>query len=132
MKGKLRDIQVSLEDVYEGKMIDLKHTRKRCCAECDGKGGKNANTCGTCKGRKMVQKLVMLGPGMYSQQTGPCTDCRGEGVKMDEKDRCKKCKGVRVVDQEKVVDVPLEKGVPDEHDYTFYGESDEMVYINQI
>ena len=47
---------------------------------------------------------------------------------MDEKDRCKKCKGVRVVDVEKVVEVPLEKGVPDEHDYTFYGESDEMVY----
>lgn len=80
----------------------------------------------------MVQKLVMLGPGMYSQQTGPCTDCRGEGVKMDEKDRCKKCKGQRVMDIEKLVEVPLEKGVPDEHDYTFYGESDELVnsYIN--
>lgn len=35
----------------------------------------------------------MLGPGMYSQSTGPCTDCNGEGVKMDAKDRCKKCKG---------------------------------------
>jgi DnaJ-class molecular chaperone len=67
MKGKLRDLQVSLEDVYEGKMVNLPHTRKRCCVECDGKGGKNANTCGTCKGRKMVQKLIMLGPGMYSQ-----------------------------------------------------------------
>jgi len=46
---------------------------------------------------------------------------------MDEKDRCKKCKGNRVADQDKVIEVPLEKGVPDEHDYTFYGESDEMV-----
>lgn len=46
---------------------------------------------------------------------------------MDEKDRCKKCKGNRVADVEKVIEVPLEKGVPDEHDYTFYGESDEMV-----
>ncbi len=51
---------------------------------------------------------------------------------MDEKDRCKKCKGQRVMDIEKLVEVPLEKGVPDEHDYTFYGESDELVnsYIN--
>jgi len=44
---------------------------------------------------------------------------------MDEKDRCKKCKGEKVLDVEKIVEVPLEKGVPDEHDYTFYGESDE-------
>lgn len=48
---------------------------------------------------------------------------------MDEKDRCKKCKGIRVMDQEKVVEIPLEKGVPHEHDYTFYGESDEMVLL---
>jgi len=30
------------------------------------------------------------------------------------------------MDIEKLVEVPLEKGVPDEHDYTFYGESDEL------
>lgn len=45
---------MNLEEVYEGKMVDLKHTRKRVCTECEGKGGKNANTCPTCKGRKMV------------------------------------------------------------------------------
>lgn len=74
-------------------MLNLKHTRKRVCEGCEGKGGGNSKTCGTCKGKRMVQKLVMLGPGMYSQQTGPCPDCQGEGVKFDEKDRCKKCKG---------------------------------------
>lgn len=31
-----------------------------------------------------------------------------------------------MVDVEKVIEIPLEKGVPDEHDYQFYGESDEM------
>lgn len=67
MKGKLREQVVTLEEVYEGKMIDIKHSRKRNCDGCEGKGGKNANTCSTCKGKKMVQKLIMLGPGMYSQ-----------------------------------------------------------------
>ncbi len=42
MKGKLREITVNLEEVYEGKMVELKHTRKRVCSDCDGKGGKNA------------------------------------------------------------------------------------------
>lgn len=67
MKPKLRELNVKLEDVYEGKMIKLKHTRKRPCEACDGKGGANAKTCPTCKGKRIVQKMTMLGPGMYSQ-----------------------------------------------------------------
>lgn len=62
---------------------------------------------------------------MYSQSQGPCTDCRGEGTVYPEKDRCKKCKGDKVLDVEKIIEIPLEKGVPEEHDYQFYGESDE-------
>lgn len=59
----------------------------------------------------------MVGPGMYSQSTGPCTDCNGDGTIFPEKDRCKKCKGNKVVDNEKTIEIPLEKGVPEEHDY---------------
>lgn len=66
MKGKLMEIKVSLEEVYEGKMVNLKQTRKRVCEACDGKGGANTAVCSTCKGKRMVTKLVMLGPGMYS------------------------------------------------------------------
>lgn len=42
MKGKLRELNVTLEEAYEGKMHELKHSRKRVCDACDGKGGKNA------------------------------------------------------------------------------------------
>lgn len=66
MKGKLVEIKVNLEEVYEGKMINLKQTRKRVCETCNGKGGANTQACITCKGKKVVTKLVMLGPGMYS------------------------------------------------------------------
>lgn len=44
---------------------------------------------------------------------------------MNEKDKCKKCKGDKVMDIEKVIDVGLEPGVPDEHDYVYTGECDE-------
>ena len=66
MKAKLREMNVSLEDVYEGKMLKLKHTRKRTCETCEGKGGQNAKVCPACKGKKIVTKLTMLGPGMYT------------------------------------------------------------------
>lgn len=42
MKAKLRELEVTLEDVYEGKIIHLKHQRKRVCEGCDGKGGANS------------------------------------------------------------------------------------------
>lgn len=30
------------------------------------------------------------------------------------------------MDVDKKLEVPLERGVPDEHDYAFYGEGDEL------
>ena len=43
-------------------MINFEHTRKRICAACEGKGGKDVKKCGTCKGRKVIEKIV------YSQE----------------------------------------------------------------
>lgn len=37
MKGRLVEMQVTLEDIYEGKMVNLPVKRKRCCEKCEGK-----------------------------------------------------------------------------------------------
>jgi len=68
-KAKLKEIHVTLEDVYKGKLFEFEHSRKRTCVTCDGKGGKNAKTCPVCKGKRVVEKMVMLGPGMYTHST---------------------------------------------------------------
>lgn len=124
-KPKLRELKVKLEEVYKGKMVTFEHKRKRTCTECDGKGAANAKTCHTCKGRKVVEKMVMVGPGMYSQSTQHCPTCKGDGNLYEEKDRCKKCKGQKIIDDVKVIEVAIEPGVPNEHDIIFTGESDE-------
>jgi len=62
----LKEIHVTLDEVYHGKTHNLKINRKRCCVECDGKGGKDIKTCDKCKGKGVIEKMVMLGPGMYS------------------------------------------------------------------
>jgi len=126
-KPILKELKVTLEDVYNGKMIGVPITRKRVCDVCEGKGGENVQTCGACKGKGMVERMVMLGPGMYQHSSQPCKDCRGEGKTVPEKDKCKKCKGVKVIDESKTVEVAIESGVPHEHDYIFTGESDEYV-----
>ena len=65
-------LEVTLDEVYHGCMKKIKIKRTRNCEECDGKGGKNSQQCPKCKGKKVVQKLVQLGPGMYSQSSAKC------------------------------------------------------------
>jgi len=82
-KGKSvqHSIKVTLEEIYKGKTTKIAVNRDRICKECEGKGGKNGanSTCSACKGRGQVTRMTMLGPGMYSQSTGPCGDCSGSG-----------------------------------------------------
>ena len=43
---------------------------------------------------------------------------------MKEEDRCKTCKGEKIKNTEKELEVSIDPGVPHEHDYIFTGESD--------
>lgn len=60
-------------------MKKVKVERTRNCQACDAKGGKNVEKCAKCKGRKVIEKLVQLGPGMYTQSSQKCPDCKGMG-----------------------------------------------------
>jgi len=73
----------------------------------------------------MVTRMQQLGPGMYSQSQGPCDDCRGKGEVIDEKNKCKTCNGKKVTKEKKVIEVDIDKGTPDNYQYTFHGEADE-------
>lgn len=118
-------LSVTLAEIYHGTTKKLAINRNRNCTECKGMGGSKVNVCSECKGRGHVTKLVQLGPGMYSQSSGPCDDCRGAGKSIDPKFKCKKCKGARVLSEKKIIEVVVDKGCPNHHKYNFYGESDE-------
>lgn len=70
--------------------------------------------------------MTMLGPGMYSQRTGPCDTCQGTGESVDEAKRCKKCKGQKVVKDTKVFDIEVPKGAPHGEKIVLFGEGDEI------
>ena len=65
--------------------------------------------------------MVQLGPGMFTQAQAKCDKCDGRGETMKEEDRCKSCEGKRVKEETKKIEVPIEPGVPDSHDYILYG-----------
>jgi DnaJ-class molecular chaperone len=118
---------VTLEDLYNGKTTKIAVNRDRICPKCDGKGGKEGavKTCSGCKGKGMKTVMQMLGPGMYSQRTGPCDDCGGKGEMIDEKFKCKNCDGKKVVKEKKVLEVSVDKGAPNGEKYVLHGEADE-------
>lgn len=45
---------------------------------------------------------------------------------MDEKDKCKKCNGKKLTNFNTHIEVAVEPGVPNDHDYIFNGMSDDI------
>ncbi|CAE6423328.1 unnamed protein product [Rhizoctonia solani] len=98
--------EVSLEDLYNGKNVQMNMTRDVICLQCNGSGGKakaTRNQCTRCKGKGWVNVNQMLGPNQIGVSRSSCPDCDGEGKKIREKDRCKKCKGKKTVSESKKV-----------------------------
>lgn len=120
-------IKVTLEDIFKGKTSKIAVNRDRICKKCDGKGGIDGanSTCPGCRGRGMKTRMTMLGPGMYTQSTGPCEDCNGTGEQIDEANKCQACNGKKVLKEKKVIEAVIDKGAPHGEKYIFHGESDE-------
>jgi DnaJ family protein A protein 2 len=74
--------------------------------------------------------MRQIGPGMVQQMQVPCSDCNGNGEVI--KDKCKKCKGKKVVAEKKVLDVFIEKGMADGQKIVMKGEGDQEVSANSI
>lgn len=119
------ELSVTLEEIFNGSTKKLAIERQIVCPDCDGKGGEGASTCPDCKGRGMVTRMQQLGPGMYTQSTAPCRKCGGEGTIIPDGKRCKKCKAQKVTRIKDTIEVNIDRGVVNEHKYTFSEKADE-------
>lgn len=72
----------------------------------------------------MKTTMRQMGPGMYSQSTGPCDDCHGQGEMINPEKRCKDCKGKKVKKERKKVKVEMDKGSPNGEQFVVHGEGD--------
>lgn len=84
-------------------------------------------TCDKCDGHGIVIMLRQIGPGFVQQIRRPCPACEGRGEMIEEKYRCKKCDGKKVIPEKKELTVYIEKGMRDGHKIPFEGEADETV-----
>ncbi|CAM6051597.1 unnamed protein product [Sphagnum compactum] len=120
-------LKVSLEDLYNGTSKKLSLSRNILCPRCKGKGSKTgaSSRCAGCQGSGMKVSIRQLGPGMIQQMQHVCPDCKGSGEVIDEKDKCPQCKGQKVVQDKKMLEVHVEKGMQHGQKITFQGEADE-------
>ena len=85
--------------------------------------------CPGCQGSGVKISIRQLGPSMIQQMQHTCNDCKGTGETINDRDRCPQCKGEKVVQEKKVLEVHVEKGMQSRQKITFPGEADEAVCI---
>jgi DnaJ homolog subfamily A member 2 len=121
---------VSLEDLYKGRTVKFASTKNVVCSSCKGKGGKEkatAKQCSSCGGHGEQAEpslapcfsaddllgykeiLARVGP-LLTQSTAPCTVCKGQGSFFSPKDKCKKCKGAKVTEEKKMLEIYIPRG----------------------
>lgn len=120
---------VSLEEFYRGKTKKLRLTRRVKCKPCSGRGTTSdmpPSKCTGCRGQGIRIVVQRIGANMLTQTQQTCTECNGSGETIKESDRCKSCRGNKVVPEAKEVEVHIEPGMGPGSKISFYGESHEQ------
>jgi DnaJ family protein A protein 2 len=120
-------LKVGLDDLYNGVTKKLSLSKNIICPKCDGKGSKSgaSGTCHGCKGAGVKVVVRQIAPGMVQQMQTVCNECRGTGQTISEKDKCEQCHAAKVVQEKKVLEVHIEKGMQHNQKIIFQGEADE-------
>lgn len=121
------EYSVTLIDLYLGRLAHFQLSRDVFCSHCQGSGAKpgyKAQDCIDCKGTGSQTKLASMGGGYVRTNYIDCPTCKGQGVRVKEKERCKKCKGEKVVKGKAKLNVTIEPGMRDGQKLVFKEQSD--------
>jgi len=101
------DLEIKLEDAYQGRQVELQVDTTAGCEPCGGSGAKegtSAQGCTTCAGRGQVRARQGF---FVVEQT--CPTCRGVGETIA--DPCPACRGEGRVEKRKSLSVNVPAGV---------------------
>jgi len=121
-------LDITLSEFYNGATKKLKVKRDVICIECAGRGSKTDGavvTCDQCRGTGVQVMIRRLGPGMVQQMQTRCDKCNGQKEIISEKDRCAVCEGKKVVKQEKVLEVFVDRGAKEGQTIKFREAADQ-------
>ncbi|KAM0673021.1 hypothetical protein GVAV_003512 [Gurleya vavrai] len=125
-KRKVEDtifkVEIKMKDAFTGIKKKFKVGRNVVCKDCDGKGADREEQCKDCNGRGSVPQRIF--GGMFMSET-TCPGCNGM-KNMPAGNKCKGCNGKKMKNEEKIIEIELEKGVEDESCIKYEGMGDEM------
>ena len=103
------NMEITLEEAFNGKTAQIRVPASIMCTECSGSGAKPGTqpvTCGMCQGHGKVR----ASQGFFSIER-TCPTCQGRGQTI--KDPCPKCSGQGRVIEEKSLSVNIPAGIED-------------------
>jgi molecular chaperone DnaJ len=101
------DLEITLEDAYHGKTVEIEVEVATACQPCKGSGaeaGSGKRRCNLCGGHGKVRAQQ----GFFMVER-TCPTCHGRGEVIDKP--CKKCHGEGRTDQRQKLEVVIPKGV---------------------
>jgi molecular chaperone DnaJ len=105
------DIEITLEEAYEGIKTNVTFPRLEKCKTCEGTGAKlgtSTSTCSTCNGSGQMSYSKRTPFGQFTSVT-TCENCRGEGTVIETP--CSDCKGRGLLQKVKKISVKIPPGV---------------------
>jgi molecular chaperone DnaJ len=126
-KGRdvLYDMELSLEDVLEGKKDEIELPKFEKCNSCDGTGaarGTKPRTCNTCNGQGQTRRVYNQNRFSTFISLEPCQVCNGKGQVIDKP--CNSCLGSGKIKQNKKIKVNIPAGVEDGMTLQLTGEGE--------
>ncbi|QRV75107.1 DnaJ domain protein [Ceratobasidium sp. AG-Ba] len=94
-------------------------------ASSGGKPRATQTKCVTCNGKGLTQVNQRISSTQIGVSRVICPDCNGEGARLREKDRCKKCKGKKTVFEHKKIEFMISRGMENQARITLVGQGDQ-------
>jgi len=114
-------IEISLEDAFWGFEKEFQIEKDNICHFCQGTGaqaGSGLETCATCHGSGVAQKIVRTPFGSAATRI-TCPDCHGQGQKP--KKPCSNCHGAGVIHGKERIKIKIPAGIDNGQTISYRG-----------
>jgi molecular chaperone DnaJ len=118
------DIEIELQDAYNGLETEIIVPRIEACEECNGTGAENGTSikkCPQCNGGGQIKHTRKTAFGLFSQVTS-CNKCHGQGSIIEK--YCKICSGKGNIQVTRNIDIKIPKGVDNGSQLRLPGEGE--------
>lgn len=118
------DIEISLENAFNGFETTIRVPRSETCDNCNGSGAKPGTSpkkCQQCGGTGQMRSSRRTAFGMFTQVT-TCSKCHGQGTYIQ--NPCSECRGSGIVQKTRNIELKIPKGVDDGSQLRLAGEGE--------